>query len=225
MLYGIVWWEVLARLLLAIVAGGIFGLERQLHGRPAGLRTHILVCLGSALVMIISMYAFLDSNGNYVGDPSRLAAGVVGGIGFLGAGAIMHQGGDIKGITSAATLWIVGMIGLALGIGSYFAAGATTFLGISVIVILRFFEKKAGVIAQKVKVVVPSNQPSMKPLISICDRLNVKVSKMDAKVVEHEGKEAIEIAMEFLIGTSRNDVINFVNCVQKDINPLLVSME
>ena len=111
------WWEIVLRLVLAVVLSGIIGFERELHGRPAGLRTHILVCVGAALVMLISIDGFGGS-----GDPARLAAQVVSGIGFLGAGAILRDGGDIKGITTAATLWIVGMIGLACGNGYYIGA-------------------------------------------------------------------------------------------------------
>ena len=113
-----VWYEIVFRLFLAIILSGIIGFERELHGRPAGLRTHVLVALGAALVMLISIDGFGGS-----GDPARLAAQVVSGIGFLGAGAILRDGGDIKGITTAATLWIVGMIGLACGNGYYVGKG------------------------------------------------------------------------------------------------------
>jgi putative Mg2+ transporter-C (MgtC) family protein len=126
------WWEVLLRLALAAALGAAIGLERELREREAGLRTHLLVSLGSALFTIVSAYgfhAFLASGANVVrADPTRIAAQIVTGIGFLGAGAIIRQGLSVRGLTTAATLWVVAAIGLAAGAGYYSAAVATTVL-------------------------------------------------------------------------------------------------
>lgn len=120
------WPEVLGRLALAAALGAILGFERELRDREAGLRTHLLVSLGSALFTIVSAYGFrefLTSGGNVVRiDPTRIAAQIVTGIGFLGAGAIIRQGLSIRGLTTAATLWVVAAIGLAAGAGYYSAA-------------------------------------------------------------------------------------------------------
>lgn len=116
--------EVVLRLVLSAVAGGIVGMEREANNRPAGFRTHILVSLGSALIMLISMYGF---NG-LGGDPARLAAQVVSGIGFLGAGTIMRTGSNIKGLTTAASIWVCGGIGLAIGNGYYLGGIATSII-------------------------------------------------------------------------------------------------
>src|SRR5690554_2770579 len=99
--------EIAIRLVLSVVLGGLIGLERESHGRPAGFRTHILVCIGSTLVMIISAYAFMEfSTGRPGGyDPGRIAAQVISGIGFLGAGTIMREGANVRGLTTAASLW------------------------------------------------------------------------------------------------------------------------
>jgi hypothetical protein len=102
-----------AKLLVAIIAGGAVGFERELRGKPAGLRTNILICLGSALLMDLSVRIADDYNG----DPGRIAAQVVTGIGFLGAGTILHTRGTITGLTSAATIWVVAAIGLTAGAG------------------------------------------------------------------------------------------------------------
>jgi putative Mg2+ transporter-C (MgtC) family protein len=136
-------WEILGRLLLALVLGGLIGLERESHGRPAGFRTHILVSLGAALVMLLSVYAFSNVNarlppGGFTYDPGRLAAQVVSGIGFLGAGTIMREGVTVRGLTTAASLWVVAGIGMAVGVGSYFPAIVTTLL---VVVTLFFLSK------------------------------------------------------------------------------------
>ena len=110
-----------AKLLIAILAGGGIGLERELRNKPAGLRTNILICLGSALLMDLSIGVV--SGG---GDPGRIAAQVVTGIGFLGAGTILHTRGTITGLTSAATIWVVAAIGLTAGAGFLFEALAAT---------------------------------------------------------------------------------------------------
>jgi putative Mg2+ transporter-C (MgtC) family protein len=126
------WDESLLRLALAAALGGLIGVERELREREAGLRTHLLVALGSALFTIVSAYgfhAFLSSGQSVVrADPTRIAAQIVTGIGFLGAGAIIRQGLSVRGLTTAATLWVVAAIGLAAGAGYYSAATITTAL-------------------------------------------------------------------------------------------------
>lgn len=114
------------KLLVAVVAGGAIGFERQIAGKPAGLRTNILICIGSALLMDLSINIGMAFGETRIGDPARIAAQVVTGIGFIGAGTIMQGGGTITGLTSAATLWVVAAIGLAVGAGFYVEAlGAT----------------------------------------------------------------------------------------------------
>ena len=124
------WEEALLRLALAAALGGAVGIERELREREAGLRTHLLVSLGSALFTIVSAYgfhAFLSSGASVVrADPTRIAAQIVTGIGFLGAGAIIRQGLSVRGLTTAATLWVVAAIGLAVGAGYYSGALITT---------------------------------------------------------------------------------------------------
>lgn len=120
--------EVLMRLVLSCVMGGIIGYERQARHKSAGLRTNILVCLGSCLVMLLSQSLYQDVEGKTNADPARLAAQVVSGIGFLGAGAIMKEGITVTGLTTAACLWVVAGVGLAVGAGFYAGAGITTAL-------------------------------------------------------------------------------------------------
>lgn len=132
--------EIIWRLTLSVILSGLIGLERQMQRRNAGLRTHILVCMGSCLIMLTSLYVFDIYKGIAVVDPSRIAAGVITGIGFLGAGTIIRESQKIIGLTTAASLWVVAGIGLAVGTGFYIAGIFSTVLVLVVLFILRFFE-------------------------------------------------------------------------------------
>lgn len=131
--------ELIFRLLLSAVVGGLIGLEREANNRPAGFRTHILVTIGSALIMLISSQAFIDMGGNV--DPSRLASQVVSGIGFLGAGTIIRDGGNIKGLTTAASIWVCGGLGLAIGGGFYLGGIVTAIITFASLTLLNKLEQ------------------------------------------------------------------------------------
>lgn len=133
--------QIILRLILSVILGGLIGLERQLHRRSAGLRTHILVCLGSCLIMLTSLYVFDIYNSKVPLDPGRIAAGVITGIGFLGAGAIIRDREGIKGLTTAASLWVVAGIGLSIGCGLYSAGIFTSILALIVLFFLRYAER------------------------------------------------------------------------------------
>ncbi len=128
-------------LLLATLLGAIIGLDRERQGKSAGLRTHSLVCLGSALITMVGIYGFGPFGGG-LRDPARLAAQIVSGIGFLGAGTIMHEGLTIKGLTTAASLWTTAGIGLAAGTGLVWPAIAATALVQVVLVLFNRLEEK-----------------------------------------------------------------------------------
>lgn len=132
--------QIIIRLVLSVVLSGLIGLERQMHRRTAGLRTHILVCLGSCLIMLISLYIFEMYKNKVPLDPGRIAAGVITGIGFLGAGTIIRDREGVKGLTTAASLWVVAGIGLAVGCGFYNAGIYTAILALIVLLFLRYAE-------------------------------------------------------------------------------------
>jgi len=134
--------ENITRLLIATGLGSLIGLEREYNGKEAGFKTYTLVCLGSALMMIISADIFLIYQGLAAVDPSRIAAQAVTGIGFLGAGAIIRDQQKVRGLTTAAGIWAVCGIGLACGIGLYKPAIAATLLILIVLVLFQKFEKK-----------------------------------------------------------------------------------
>lgn len=134
--------QIILRLLVSGTLSSFVGLERQLHRRAAGLRTHILVSVGSTLIMLTSLYIFDIYKNIAPMDPARIAAGVITGIGFLGAGTIIRYGEEIRGLTTAASLWVVAAIGLAVGCGFYIAAFATTIIILLTLLLLRRLESK-----------------------------------------------------------------------------------
>lgn len=140
------WLDIVVRLGLAAVLGGAIGFERELRERGAGLRTHMLVCLGAALFTMVSAYAWTDwafsTPSGIVFDPTRIAAQIVTGIGFLGAGAIIRQGLSVRGLTTAATLWLVAAIGMAAGAGYWEAATIATVGAIVTLWPLRLIEPR-----------------------------------------------------------------------------------
>lgn len=129
---------IIVRLVTSVLLGGIIGFEREHSGKPAGLKTHILVSLGSCLVAILSVNLYAGVQGLTNADPARLAAQVVSGIGFLGAGAIIKEGPTIRGLTTAASLWVVASVGLAVGVGVIVGAMATAIL---VVIVLQWLPK------------------------------------------------------------------------------------
>jgi putative Mg2+ transporter-C (MgtC) family protein len=114
------------RLVVAAALGAGIGIERELHGHPAGIRTHMLVALGSALFTVLSIYGFAGQGGSAPVDPSRIAAQIVTGVGFLGAGAILKDGISIRGLTTAASLWAIAAVGMGVGAGAYVIAVVAT---------------------------------------------------------------------------------------------------
>lgn len=135
--------DILLRIIFSIILGSIIGLERELTNKSAGLRTQIMVCLGSCLFTILSIYGFSTAVTLYpLGDPSRVAAQIITGIGFIGAGTVLRQGLTVTGLTTASTLWIVAAIGMACGCGKLNIAVVSTILAVAILVLIRMFEMK-----------------------------------------------------------------------------------
>lgn len=136
--------EMLFRLVLGAVFGGLIGAERQVHGRPAGFRTHILVCTASVLLMEVSAYYhhLSPQDPSYIRvDPGRIAAGAITGIGFLGAGVIIKLGASVQGLTTAASIWMVAAIGIATGAGLYAESSAAFVITVFSLIVLRIVER------------------------------------------------------------------------------------
>ena len=136
--------DMAVHLLAAVLAGGAIGLERSFHGRPAGFRTHTLVCLASSLLMLVTVYEatwFQPRPGGLVSiDPTRMVQGIMTGIGFLGAGVIVKEGLSVRGLTTAASIWITASIGVLIGVGIFAAAAAATLLVLGILSVFRGIE-------------------------------------------------------------------------------------
>jgi putative Mg2+ transporter-C (MgtC) family protein len=175
--------ELLLRLGLTVVLCGAIGLEREARGQVAGLRTHVLVGLGSALFTLVSAYAFIDPDEARRVDPTRISAQIVTGIGFLGAGTIIRQGLTVRGLTTAASLWIVAAVGMASGAGYYLGAAATTA---AVLVSLIGFRQIRPLLLSRLRTdfvlleVEMEEQGEFEPVLAALGRRGVRVEAMDS---------------------------------------------
>ncbi len=196
-------WEIILRLVISVILGGVIGFERERHNRPAGFRTHILVCSGSALLMMVSAYGFTGHLGaDYHPDPSRIAAGVVTGIGFIGAGTILQQRGSIRGLTTAATIWVVSGVGLAVGIGFYLASAVTTALALTSLLTLRRVERGLFYRRRLKRMVIRAvDQPGLLGKIgSILGEAYVNIRKSELSTPEQSDEDGEELVnIEFLV--------------------------
>jgi putative Mg2+ transporter-C (MgtC) family protein len=141
--------DMLLRLLSAVAAGGCIGYERSFHGRPAGLRTHVLVCLASSVLMLVTVYEdqWVHLAGDSRLDPTRMAQGIMTGIGFLGAGVIVKEGMNVRGLTTAASIWITAAIGVLAGVGLYMPMTFAVIISLLVLSVFRMIEQRVPTLA------------------------------------------------------------------------------
>jgi putative Mg2+ transporter-C (MgtC) family protein len=197
------WPHVLLRLSVAAVLGGAIGMERELRERQAGLRTHLVVCVGSALFTLVSAYGFRDfiEAGNVYAriDPTRIAAQIVTGIGFLGAGAIIRQGLSVRGLTTAATLWLVAAIGMAVGAGYYDAALIATIGALLTLGPLRIFAyrviRRFRPEIDRLLVEIPAGG-SPAPVIEMIELHGGRVVSLDVAQEGDRRSVAVEVEMQ-----------------------------
>ncbi|MDP4092365.1 MAG: MgtC/SapB family protein [Bacillota bacterium] len=198
------------RLLLACILGGLIGYEREHTHRPAGFRTHILVCVGSALVMITSEFIFNKYLHIASVDPTRLGAQVISGIGFLGAGTIIRDGFNVKGLTTAASLWAVSCVGIAVGSGFYEGAIAATILIYITLIILRRVEK--SLMAKntlKIIYIQSFNIPGQIGLISeVLAKYGVSIKTMEFMNNQEEKNLFLKVSVKYSDTKVRGSVMN-----------------
>jgi putative Mg2+ transporter-C (MgtC) family protein len=190
--------ELISRVVIAALLGGLIGLERELSDQPAGFRTHILVSLGAALFTLAGAYGledFLEGEGITTRlDPTRVAAQVVTGVGFLGAGAIIHRGVNIRGLTTAASLWVTAAIGTAVGFGYWEGAVSVTVVSLAALYSLKFIERRALERLKRGRVrFVIDMEPQLRlaELTEILDRAGGRVVSM--KVIEEQDEDSREL--------------------------------
>ncbi|MDR2495398.1 MAG: MgtC/SapB family protein [Spirochaetaceae bacterium] len=183
--------DVLIRLGLGFLAGAVIGVERSSRHQIAGLRTHILIATGATLLMLLSIWIPQEYQGMKNGDPGRIAAQVVSGIGFLGAGAIIRLGNNIKGLTTAASLWLVAAVGLAIGAGMFLAAGGALVITLITLVVLASFEKRFFPTERNkvLEITFTSNNPNTQETLGIVRSFGVRILSMDVDQGPRKGKE------------------------------------
>lgn len=213
--YGIALFTLVVVAISAILSGAI-GFERERHGYSAGFRTHMLVGIGSCLFMIISKYAFTDLSSS--GDPGRIAAQVVTGIGFLGAGAILQTGFSVKGLTTAATLWVVAAIGMCTGAGLVLEAIIVCVAALLVLVILKFFEIKLSRGKTRISYLVPFDQKTLSEAIKVIDELGFKIKDIDVHK-ERSGKDKYNRIILTIGVKTKEDILKIIATLEERIGP------
>ncbi len=207
------WWDVLLRIVVAAGLTGAIGLERELRERAAGLRTHMLVGVGSALFTIVSAYGWADfrfsTPQGIVFDPTRIAAQIVTGIGFLGAGAIIRQGLSVRGLTTAAGLWVVAAIGMAAGAGYYSAALFGT--GVVLVGLGPFRWLEGGVLARLrrggrvLEIDLPRDRP-ISEVLAVVERRRTRVSRVEFE--DEESRRQLRIEIEVPLGAAEARLVD-----------------
>lgn len=205
------------RLLLSLILGGLIGLEREDKNRPAGFKTHILVCVGSALVMLTSQFTFNNYKGLTNLDPARLGAQVISGIGFLGAGTIIQQGGNVKGLTTAATLWAVACIGLAVGIGFYEGAIVGSVLIYFTLVVLSriegtFKDKSASM---KVFIDLPYKSEILEEVNGTLYSLNIYIRNVEIVAKDDSNHICMILSLKLPRGMTHDRVIEQLTKIEE----------
>jgi putative Mg2+ transporter-C (MgtC) family protein len=206
------WVDVLIRIAVAAALTGAIGMERELRERAAGLRTHMLVGVGSALFTIVSAYAWSDfvfsREGGVVFDPTRIAAQIVTGIGFLGAGAIIRQGLSVRGLTTAAGLWVVAAIGMAVGAGYYSAAVIATGVVLVGLGPLRWVEggalsrwRRGG---RVLEVDIRREQP-LAPLLETLEGRRARVNRVEFE--DEEDRRQVRIELDLPLGAASREIV------------------
>ncbi|MDD2209671.1 MAG: MgtC/SapB family protein, partial [Bacilli bacterium] len=198
--------------------------EREKRGRSAGLRTHLLVGVGSCIIMIISIYGFPDIIGS-TRDVARLAAQVVAGVGFLGAGAIIHNNGGIKGLTTASTIWLVMAIGLACGSMNFILAVIGTVVVMIVLVTFRRIERMVTRTNPYLVMLAPSDIPVMTDLLSVVKDFGYTITDLRSQIIKDGLQPSIEVT--FKVSSENNEVIKieqFVKALEEKAHAISVQV-
>lgn len=215
---------VLIALFLSVFLCGLIGIERELRGRSAGLRTHLLVGLGSCIVMIISIYGFPAVFGENR-DVARLAAQVITGVGFLGAGAIIHHNSGIKGLTTAGTIWIVMAIGIACGSFNFIIAIITSLIIIFVLVTVRRFEVKINHKKPFIVINAPLADSLLEKIILISNEYECTVQGLSSEIIEEaNGGKRIECSYQAVFNCKEPKIAEYLAKLEKETNSISIQL-
>ncbi|MCD8209900.1 MAG: MgtC/SapB family protein [Coprobacillus sp.] len=218
------WWGnlilIFLSLILATIFGGIIGLQREMNGHSAGFRTHVLISLACALIMVISIYGISLTADR---DPMRLAAAGVTGAGFLGAGCIIKNGATIKGLTTSATIWLVTAIGLCCGAGMFTIALITTIISMIVLVLFNRVDDWAGRRNNHVVVLASLEQPVLNDILSYLEKYHITYRELDSNFTEHNGEKVIRVQFT-CVGKQRAELEKFVEDFKEEVKPIDISL-
>jgi len=210
--------DIVLRICLGFLAGGIIGFERSSRRQVAGLRTHILICVGATSLMLLSIWLPERFFGLKNGDPGRIAAQVVSGMGFLGAGAIVRLGSDIKGLTTAASLWLVAAIGLLIGAGMYVAAVTTEVIALITLVLLSPIERRIFPdLRQKLLEVQynHSGEPNPEPVLEIFKNFNVRNQSLSVQLGRNKKKTKVSFSVSILDSVEISKLANALQSLEE----------
>lgn len=203
-------------LLLAVILCGVIGIEREWRGRSAGLRTHLLVGVGSCLVMIISIYGFPAVFSGHR-DVARLAAQIITGVGFLGAGVIMHRNGGVRGLTTAGTIWAVMAIGIACGSFNFILAVAGTLIIFIVLTVFKAVEAKLNKKNPIIILSVPSEEPALAKILAIAEKYECSIHGVSSQLGEEQGQEVMEITFQVVFENGGSRLDEFVSAIEAEV--------
>ena len=207
---------VLIAILLSVILCGIIGIEREWRGRSAGLRTHLLVGLGSCVIMIISIYGFPALFTEDKRDVARLAAQIVTGVGFLGAGAIIHRNDGIKGLTTAGTIWIVMAIGIACGSFNFIIAVITTLVILFVLTIFRKVEAKMNNKKMILVVTAPVDKPVLAKILEISKEYGANTKTLSTDLVNNNGVNLVQLTLQVVFSSASGESTEFISRISKE---------
>lgn len=213
----------LIALVLSVILCGAVGIEREIKGRSAGLRTHLLVGVGSCIIMIISIYGF-PALFEGKRDVARLAAQIITGVGFLGAGVIMHRGTGIKGLTTAATIWTVMAIGIACGSFNFVLAVAGTLLIIIVLTVFRKVEIKLNKKNPTITICVPGNEPVIEKILTISKQFDCTVSGLHSEIIGEGDSKYLELTFQAIFNSQEDRVSEYVSTLEKETKATSVQL-
>ena len=210
-------------IILSVVLCGIIGIEREKRGRSAGLRTHLLVGVGSCIIMIISIYGFPAMFAEKR-DVARLAAQIITGVGFLGAGAIIHHNSGIKGLTTAGTIWIVMAVGIACGSFNFIIATITTIIVMVILTTVRKFEVKINSKRPYITLIAPTGYAVIEKILTVCKTFNVSIQGLNTELLDGPDGSKIEVSFQALFNDGDHNINEFVAQLEKETNAISVDL-